>query len=324
VFIGTSSPAAQKLLAAVQKASRNNLPVLLMGETGTGKEVVARTIHELRGSGRFIPVDCSVLGGPLLESELFGHAKGAFTGASGEKTGLLEEAHGGTAFLDEIGELPLEFQPKLLRAIEQKEFRPVGSTIFKRSDFRIIAATNRDLFEEVKARRFREDLLYRLKVVKIHLPPLRERLEDLPELIHHFLRKYGGEQFKLTESVRATLLSYNWPGNVRELQNCIQYMVGIACGDLLQSSALPTVIQRHGCTTAKNTDITRSERVKLSSDASMQAQSRDPVPLCLTEVERRAILHALNYTLGDKARAAKLLGIGRATLYRKLKEYAIA
>jgi transcriptional regulator with PAS, ATPase and Fis domain len=315
----------------VEKLGRCRWPVLLLGETGTGKEVVARSIHNVQAMGPFVTIDCSSLVGPLMESELFGHVKGAFTGAVSPKTGLIETANGGTAFFDEIGELPLDLQAKLLRVLQEKEFRPVGSLLQKRSDFRVIAATNRDLAKEVEKGTFRQDLFYRLNVVNLRLAPLRDRKEDIPALLAHFLARYGkGHTF--TQETLEAMLSYDWPGNVRELENCIQHMVAINTGPLLHAAELPSMLQNH---------LIMKKAQALSVAVGFQALSKPPgeaisyerrgpqesnyspiIPL--TEIERRAILEALEYTKGDRAIAANLLGIGRTTLYRKLKEYQLA
>src|ERR1041385_276918 len=231
VLVG-QSPRTRQVLQLIEKLGRCRWPALLLGETGTGKEVVARSIHTISGTGPFVTIDCSSLVGPLMESELFGHVKGAFTGAAGTKTGLIELANGGTAFFDEIGELPLDLQAKLLRVLQEKEFRPVGSLTQRRSDFRVIAATNRDLAKEVEKGTFRRDLFYRLDVINIRLAPLRERKEDIPALINHFLVRIGAN-YNITAEAMEVLLSYDWPGNVRELENCVQHMAAINSGPLL-------------------------------------------------------------------------------------------
>src|SRR5260221_873401 len=238
------SPRIRTIVRLVEKLGRCRWPVLLLGETGTGKEVVARSIHNVSALGAFVTIDCPSLVGPLMESELFGHVKGAFTGAVGTKTGLIETANGGTAFFDEIGELPLDMQAKLLRVLQEKEFRPVGSLIQRRSDFRVIAATNRDLSKEVEKGTFRRDLFYRLNVVNLRISPLRDRKEDIPALIGHFLNRYGKNHTLLPETLEA-MVSYDWPGNVRELVNCIQHLVAINSGPLLHASDLPSMLQHH-------------------------------------------------------------------------------
>src|SRR5579863_5866285 len=230
VLVG-HSPRARQVLRLIEKLGNCRWPALLLGETGTGKEVVAREIHARNPQGPFVTIDCSSMVGPLMESELFGHVKGAFTGAANTKIGLIEAANGGTAFFEEIGELPLDLQAKLLRVLQEKEFRPLGSLTTKRSDFRIIAATNRDLAKEVERGTFRRDLYFRLNVINIRLSPLRERKEDIPTLMNHFLSRAGARHTVTAEALEA-MLSHDWPGNVRELENCIQHMVAINLGPL--------------------------------------------------------------------------------------------
>src|SRR5580692_374549 len=243
VLVGQSSRTRQ-VLRLIEKLGKCRWPALLLGETGTGKEVVARAIHNIGPQGPFVTIDCSSMVGPLMESELFGHVKGAFTGAATTKIGLIEAANGGTAFFDEIGELPLDLQAKLLRVLQEKEFRPVGALSTRRSDFRIIAATNRDLAKEVEKGTFRRDLFFRLNVINIRLAPLRERKEDIPALINHFLSRVGGT-YSLTAEALEVMLSYDWPGNVRELENCIQHMVAVNSGPLLHLADLPSNLQNH-------------------------------------------------------------------------------
>jgi transcriptional regulator with PAS, ATPase and Fis domain len=331
----------------IQKLGNCRWPALLLGETGTGKEVVARSIHAVASQGPFVTIDCSALVGPLVESELFGHVRGAFTGAAGNKTGLIELANGGTAFLDEIGELPIDLQSKLLRVLQEKEFRPVGSLITRKSDFRIIAATNRDLSKEVERGTFRRDLFFRLNVVTVRVPPVRERKEDLPLLIDFFLGRFGHGQ-KLSAECLEAVLGYDWPGNVRELENCIQHMVAVNSGPLMHTADLPTSIQNH--LSQRRYLEAQSKTEPAESLAAMAASvgttmsgggtrlhnpgpsaslaspaAADPQPILpLMEIERRAIMRTLEYTRGDRNIAANLLGIGRTTLYRKLKEYRLA
>jgi len=325
------SPRIRNVLRMVEKLGRCRWPVLLLGETGTGKEVVARSIHNVHATGPFVTIDCSSLVGPLMESELFGHVKGAFTGAVTPKTGLIETANGGTAFFDEIGELPLDLQAKLLRVLQEKEFRPVGSLTQKRSDFRVIAATNRDLAKEVEKGTFRQDLFYRLNVVNLRLAPLRDRKEDIPALLAHFLTRHG-KGHTLTQETLEALLSYDWPGNVRELENCIQHMVAINTGPLLHAAELPSMLQNHlivkkaqALSVAVGFQALSKPPGEASSHERRGPQESNYSPIIpLTQIERRAILEALEYTKGDRAIAANLLGIGRTTLYRKLKEYQLA
>lgn len=335
VLVG-QSPRTRQILRLIEKLGKCRWPALLLGETGTGKEVVARSIHNISPSGPFVTVDCSSMVGPLMESELFGHVKGSFTGANNTKIGLIEAANNGTAFFDEIGELPLDLQAKLLRVLQEKEFRPVGSLTTRSSDFRIIAATNRDLAKEVERGAFRRDLYFRLNVINIRLSPLRERKEDVPALVNHFLTKVGGN-YSVTAEALETMLSYDWPGNVRELENCVQHMVAINSGPLLHVADLPSNLQNHliqkksqyltaaaggpGISVPQGTGIAELDPLAPAGAAALQ-----PVPtiIPLLELERRAILNALEYTKGDRAVAAHLLGIGRTTLYRKLKEYQLA
>jgi DNA-binding NtrC family response regulator len=337
LLVGNSLRTRQ-IVHLVQKMSRGRWPVLVLGETGTGKEVVARSIYNANPVGPFVTIDCSSVVGPLMESELFGHVRGSFTGAVTAKNGLLELADGGTAFFDEIGELPLDLQSRLLRALQEKEFRAVGSNQIRRSDFRIIAATNRDLAREVEKGNFRRDLYYRLNVVSIRIAPLRERKDDIPALIAHFLQKYGSGH-SLSADAMDAMLDYDWPGNVRELENAVQHMVALNSGAALQMHDLPSSIQNHRI-------ISKIEARAMAASVSLSplpagrepceaavAVIDEPDPagppppspvLPLTEMERRAIVSALEYTRGDRAVAAHLLGIGRTTLYRKLKEYNLA
>ncbi len=332
ILVG-QSPRTRQILRLIEKLGKCRWPALLLGETGTGKEVVARAIHNTSASGPFVTVDCSSMVGPLMESELFGHVKGAFTGAATTKFGLLEAANGGTAFFDEIGELPLDLQAKLLRVLQEKEFRPVGSVSTRHSDFRIIAATNRDLAKEVEKGTFRRDLYFRLNVINIRLSPLRERREDIPTLINHFLSRVGGS-YSMTAEALEVMLSYEWPGNVRELENCVQHMVAINSGPLLHGADLPSSLQNHllqkksqYLMAAVGADVVNASD-RAESDVSAPQPMVVPHPAAsvipLEVLERRAIIHALEYTKGDRAVAAHLLGIGRTTLYRKLKEYEIA
>lgn len=319
VLVGESQR-IRRILQLIQKLGRSRSPVLLLGETGTGKEVVARAIHQVNPTGPFVPIDCSALVGPLMESELFGHAKGAFTGAVGSKTGLVEIANGGTAFFDEIGELSPDLQAKLLRLLQEKEFRPVGSVERRKVDFRVIAATNRDLAREVESGSFRRDLYYRLNVVTLHLPPLREHREDIPALVDHFLKLHG-DNHSLSRECLDAMLSYDWPGNVRELENCVQRMVAINTGPLLHTADLPSALQTHlAAKSAGSLSVTAAAAAGTTAPLRAASSLGEPV-LSLIEMEKQAIRQALEYTKGDRVMAAHLLGIGRTTLYRKLKEY---
>lgn len=295
----------------IARMGKSRFPALILGETGTGKEVVARAIHNVEARGPFVVVDCSALVGPLMESELFGYAKGAFTGAHVQKLGLLDAANGGTAFFDEIGELPLDLQQKLLRVLQQKEFRAVGGLSERHSNFRVIAATNRDLALEVEKGRFRQDLYYRLNVMKVRLPPLRERKEDIRALVEHFLERYGNGQQLSDDALRA-LEQHDWPGNVRELEHSVQRMLAQNTGGWMSLGDLPTNVQ----------NPVRERELQSDPHSSFSPGSENKV-LSLAEVEKRAILHALDVAKGDRTLAAVMLEIGRTTLYRKLKEYGL-
>ena len=337
VLVG-HSPRIRQVVKLVDKLGHCRWPVLLLGETGTGKEVVARSIHNVNPVGPFVTIDCSSMVGPLMESELFGYVKGAFTGAAVNKTGLIELANGGTAFFDEIGELPLDVQAKLLRVLQEKEFRPVGALTQRRSDFRVIAATNRDLAKEVEKGTFRRDLFYRLNVVNLRIAPLRDRKEDIPSLIAHFLERYG-RNHSLTQETLEAMLSYDWPGNVRELENCIQHMVAINSGPLIHTAEMPSMLQNHLMAKRSQARMAVAAAAMPPTHGSIHERGVEPIanampdvpaqmsdsPIVpLMEMERKAIIDALEYTKGDRAVAASLLGIGRTTLYRKLKEYQLA
>jgi len=307
-ILGKSKP-MREVFDLIRRVADSQTNVLITGESGTGKELAAKAIHfnSDRRNGPFVPVNCAAIPEALLESELFGHLKGSFTDAKGDKRGLFEEAHGGTLFLDEISELPVMLQAKLLRAIQEREIRRVGSTKAVAVDSRIIAATNLSLTDEVKAKRFREDLYYRLNVIEIRMPPLRERREDIPLLVDAFLKKCAETNRKtlkgLTESALALLMDYPWPGNVRELENVIERAVTLARGERVLAEDLPPAL--HG---------SRGDR-KVIDDAADRT-------LPLEEVEKEYILRILDKTGGNKYQAAQLLGIDRKTLYRKLGEIA--
>jgi DNA-binding NtrC family response regulator len=241
VLVG-ESPRARQVLRMIEKLGRCRWPALLQGEQGTGKEVVARQIYNVNPTGQFVMIDCPSIRGPLMEEELFGRAKGAAEGVAA-KIGLIERANDGTAFFDEIDALPLELQGKLLRVLQEKEYSPVGSSTRKRSDFRIIAATSRNLAEEVEGGTFRRDLFFRLNVINIRLAPLRERKEDIPELVNHFLSRLGGKH-AITKQATEVMLLYDWPGNVRELESCIQYMLRASDGGPMDIRDFPETLQR--------------------------------------------------------------------------------
>jgi DNA-binding NtrC family response regulator len=294
----------QRVYRLIERVSQHAYPVLILGESGTGKELVARSVHfsGVRRNKPFIPVDCSSLVPTLIEAELFGYVKGAFTGAMHAKQGLMEIADGGTLFLDEIGDLPFDMQAKLLRALQEKEVRPVGSTDRIPLSARIIAATNRDLDAAVRQGTFRQDLFFRLNVVQIKIPPLRERKTDIPILVNSFLEKFSetnGKMRTISEDAIARMMAYDWPGNVRELENAIERAIALGSGPILHAGDLPTNLQ-YGT----------GDRLP---------QNDEMLPL--DELERRAILRALREAGGDKLAAARMLGIGKTTLYRKLKQY---
>jgi DNA-binding NtrC family response regulator len=320
ILVGDSLPMRQ-LRRMIEKVAASRAPVLLLGESGTGKEVVARSIYEANPMGAFVPIDCGSLVGPLMESELFGHTKGAFTGAGVSKKGLIELADGGTAFFDEIGDLPLELQVKLLRLLQEREFRPVGSLEQRKVEIRVIAATHRDLESHVKQGTFRQDLYYRLNVGRIRLVPLRERKQDIPALAHHFLCGMGsGHRF--TERALKVMTDYDWPGNVRELRNAIERVVMLNSGPWIDFEDLPTALQNHD----RAADLSQLASVidEGQDNAAPVFSLRPPQTVVpLLETEKRAIMDALGFTKGDRGRAATLLQISRTTLYRKLKEYSI-
>jgi two-component system response regulator HydG len=302
-LIGVSAK-MQRVYKMIEKVSQHEYPVLILGESGTGKELVARSIHFSgpRKDRPFVPVDCSALVPTLIESELFGYVKGAFTGAVQAKQGLLEAAQGGTLFLDEIGDMPVDLQAKLLRALQEREVKPVGSTERRHINVRIIAATNRDLESAIRSGSFRQDLYFRLNVVQIKLPALRERKSDIQLLVISFLEKFSdphGPTRTISDDAMRRLIAYDWPGNVRELENAIERAVALGSGPILHVGDLPSNLQ-----------FPTSERIPEKDEL-----------LPLEELERRAILRTLRETGGDKLAAARMLGIGKTTLYRKLKQY---
>lgn len=299
-----SSDKIRKVFDLVGKVADTNANVLITGESGTGKELIARAIHfnSSRSAKPFLAVNCGALPESLLESELFGHTKGSFTGALADKKGLFRSADGGTIFLDEIGEMPMPLQVRLLRALQEHEVTPVGSSVPVKFDARIIAATNRDLEKAVEAANFREDLFYRLNVIEITLPPLRERREDIPALSRHFISRVAEKQSTVEKAVSDeamnALRNYNWPGNVRELENAIERAF-ILSSDEITTSDLSTKI----------------------SNSSKAVTGNEPDTLSLEQMERRHVLETLRSTGEDKVAAAKILGIDLSTLYRKLKRY---
>jgi DNA-binding NtrC family response regulator len=300
-----SSAAMRALREQISRAALVDANVLITGESGTGKELVARAVHlgGSRARGPFVAVSCAAVPHDILEAELFGHARGAFTGAAQSRLGLFPQASGGTLFLDEIGDMPLELQPKLLRALQEHAVRPLGGAREVAADARILAATNRDLGALVRAGSFREDLLFRLKVLHLELPPLRARERDVIELTQHFLAQAsrGGKIFQLARDAEASLLGYRWPGNVRELENCVNAAMALAAEGRIGFDELPTRI--------------RTQRQPPPSPA-------EP-PASLEDVERRHIEIVLRAVGWNKARAARKLGIDRATLYRKLARFGL-
>jgi transcriptional regulator with PAS, ATPase and Fis domain len=304
------APEMEKLYRLISKAADCFHPVLILGESGTGKEIVARSIHD-SGPFRykpFIPVDCGSLVPTLVESELFGYVKGAFTGANQGKDGLLAVAEGGTVFLDEIGELPIELQTKLLRALQEKEIRPVGSTRRIPIKARILAASNRDLQQAVIEGTFRRDLYFRLNVLALRVPPLRERREDIPLLIAHFMERSSrnsGDEKILSDLALKTMLAYDWPGNVRELENCLKSTCVFTSGPVIDLSDLPPAFVG----------------AQIEAPDYRNGRGRNPI-IPMAELEKHSILKAIAALNGNKVHAARLLGIGKTTLYRKLKNYS--
>jgi DNA-binding NtrC family response regulator len=314
------SPEMDKLYRILAKVAQSSHPVLILGESGVGKELVARSIHSNgpHADRPFVPIDCGSLVPTLMESELFGYVKGAFTGANRSKEGLLASAQGGTVFLDEIGELPLDLQAKLLRALQEKEVRPVGATHRVAINVRILAATNRNLAAMVEQGRFRKDLYYRLSVVNLRIPPLRERKQDIPLLAAHFLERMSRETgtiHTLSDDALRTLVDYEWPGNVRELEHSLDRACTLSSGPVLHLGDLPTQLQNFHLQNRRSMTIA-------AAPLGAPGSTRTSV-LPLAQLEKQAILETLSKLNGDKLLTARLLGIGKTTLYRKLKEYGI-
>jgi two-component system, NtrC family, response regulator AtoC len=301
----------QALFELLERVADTDASVLITGETGTGKEAVARALHarSARRGGPFLALNCATLQAPLLESELFGHARGAFTDAKSEHRGLLVQASGGTLLLDEIGDLPLELQPKLLRALQERRVRPVGSSRETAFDARLVAATNQDLSAAVEERRFRKDLYFRLNVVQMYLPPLRTLGRDVLLLAEHFLeddaRRAGKAVRGLAEAVAERFLRYSWPGNVRELQNCIERAVAVTRHDRIVLEDLPQQLHgaKGGGSFAMRSDVAALETAE--------------------QMELRYIRHVLELVGGNKSLAARILGFDRRTLYRKLEQHGL-
>ena len=306
-----SSPAFREVIGAIGEVCESKATVLITGESGTGKEMVARAIHfnSARKSAPFVAINCAAIPEGLLESELFGHVKGAFTGAVGNRIGRFLQAHGGTLFLDEVGDMPVTTQAKILRVLQERAFEPVGSTQTREVDVRLIAATNKDLQEAVRDRSFREDLFYRLNVFPIALPPLRDRVEDLPALVEHFIDQIGANIGKRISGFSPPAIKamgeYDWPGNIRELQNCIERSIIVAKTPVVDVADLPSYLFRQ-----------REERV----EAARIPSSLDDE---LERIERRFILMALQKTQGVQVKAAELLGITERSLWHRVKKLGI-
>ncbi len=314
-------PAMQEIYRVLARLTQTDLTVMITGESGTGKELVARALHEYgkRRNGPFVAINMAAIPRELIESELFGHEKGAFTGAQNRHVGRFEQAEGGTLFLDEIGDMPMEAQTRLLRVLQEGEYTTVGGRTPIRTNVRIIAATNRDLHQQIDQGLFREDLFYRLNVVNLRLPSLRDRREDIPLLAAHFLDRISrehGTKFTLSDEALRTMMRHDWPGNVRELENSVERACALSSGPVLHLGDLPTQLQQQGLD-ARRTAATAGEH-----DSEKEGGGA-PALKTLADLEREAILSAIRALNGDKLQAAKLLGIGKTTLYRKLKEYGI-
>jgi two-component system response regulator AtoC len=326
-----SSAKIQEVLRVASRLKDTRTSVLISGESGTGKELIARAIH-FRGAFAnrpFVAVDCGSLVPTLIESELFGYEKGAFTGALKSKQGLFQAADTGSVFLDEIGELPLELQAKMLRVLQEKEVRPVGSNQRVKVDVRVIAATNRDLEAAYKNGTFRKDLYFRLNVVTVHVPALRERRSDIPMLVSWFCERYApGTDLRVSNTAMKALMNYDWPGNVRELENCIERAVALGDGTLIDLSDLPaSIASSHAPASRPRASSAREMGSDLEAASENDSSNPSAVsPLSTTDledIERTTIQRVFEQVKGDKALAGRMLGISRATLYRKLKRYNI-
>jgi two-component system response regulator HydG len=322
------APAMEKLYRILSKVAFTRHPVLIQGESGSGKELIARSVH-LNGPSAekpFVAIDCSVLAPALLESELFGHAENAFPGAGRAKSGLLASAQDGTVFLDQISELPLDVQAKLLRALQEKQVHPVGGTQPVPLPARILAATSRNLTQMVETGRFRKDLFFRLNVVSLRLPALRERKEDIPLLVAHRLEQFGRENhvaYRLAENAMDLLMEYDWPGNVRELEHALERAAALSSGPVLHLGDFPTQLQD----ARMHLEWTAAQQLAETAPSAVASAGGAAIPgevLTIAEMEKQAILNALQQLQGDKLMAARLLGIGKTTLYRKLKEYGLS
>ena len=320
-IIGNSQP-MRSLIARLRQIAPSHIPVLITGESGTGKELIAQAIHNNsdRKARRFVPLNCAGLSESILEDELFGHVRGAFTGAEKDREGRFEYAHKGTLFLDEVGDMPLNMQAKLLRVLESGEVVRLGANETRHVDVRLISATNHELGELVKKGQFREDLYFRIKGAELHLPALRERREDIPLLVDHYVRQYAGQMnrgaMSVAEDVQMALMQYPWPGNVRELMNVVQNMVVIAEDQRIEPRHLPAEIREPG---EAGTDGDGALHGGVAGAGSVAGTTG----LSLDQIEKQAIRNALRVNHGNREQAAKMLGIGERTLYRKLKEYGL-
>jgi DNA-binding NtrC family response regulator len=348
----TNSPAMDRVLRLGQKAAASNIPILIEGESGTGKELVARAIQGTgeRRSKPFVTVNCGAIPENLVESILFGHEKGSFTGATEKHAGKFVEAHTGTLFLDEIGDLPLDVQVKLLRAVQEGEVDAVGASASRKVDIRLISATHRDLLQNVKDGKFREDLFYRLNVFPIHVPPLRERRDDIPRLVQHFIARMsqaetGGRVTRVSDRALSILQAYDWPGNIRQLENAVFRAVVLSEGDTLDEAEFPQIrAQVSGIAASQPQAAVRLEAASLATVEPLRPSGepqlihqKAPAPQfgivralddrgnvrALADVELEMIQLAIDHYGGQMSEVARRLGIGRSTLYRKLKEYGI-
>lgn len=344
-----NSTAMQQVYKLIGQVAPTNATVLITGESGTGKELIARAIYlnGTRSNKSFIAINCAAIPENLLESELFGHEKGAFTGALTQRIGKFEQSDGGTLFLDEIGDMPMTTQTKILRVLQEGEFSRIGNNASIKTDVRIIAATNKDLWQAVQRKEFREDLFYRLNVVRVHLPPLRERMADVPLMVSYFITKYRqknpGGPSQISEDALTCLQNYNWPGNVRELENCVQRAMVLATGNTINLASLPVEITRQNGTAPATTPVatpaaaaptatsaasapatgSNKEKFQQAMDTLFECARTDSSLKLLPAAERELIVRALAETEGNQVKAAKLLGITRATLRKRVDKFGI-
>jgi len=312
------STAMRRLRSALDRLAGQDVSVLVQGESGTGKELVARALHSRgpRRSKRFVPLNCGAIPESLIDSELFGHAKGAFTGATSDRPGVFVEADGGTLFLDEIGDMPLAVQARLLRVLQESEVRPVGGTLERKVDVRVIAATHVDLATAVEAQQFRQDLFYRLNVVVLQVPPLRDRLDDLPMLAAHFLHKHGGAKPpSLAPETLEAMSVYGWPGNVRELENAILHAIALHHGDVIGPESLPRTITHRSPAASQTFAIARDDgELEPLTEAKRRATSA---------FEKRYLVTAMEKAKGSVSEAARLAGLDRTNFRRLLQKYGL-